>query len=517
MQLKSIGFALFFAFAGDAQETSPTTSQTGIATTATKSSSASPMKTKSVKIHGYITALRSPSEFEIDEYRITKDSAVTLEFERSEDPQEKATFNAEEIRVGTEMEIKGELDEATGQLKARTIKINLDEHRRVKRTALMEVAPEIRKAGNAWEGQLHADGQQITINQNTVLTIKPNNSQKKAIKESAKAAKKQHQIQKSDSDEEPEEPGVALSRPDQIPGNTFISYEGVRQKDGTILATKLEFTESELTTAEVRLWKTLNPKVKMPNLISARPGDLFIQNVGKFKIVPNAALQKYLQDLGMSLIPKSQVILPSGDPRKIPFRFFVVEKKEPNAFALANGTVVVNSGLLAVAENEAQVAFVLSHEISHAVEKHTYRQMQYHKKALLTLRVAGAVAAAKYGKGIGDLANLTATAIQKGYQRSLENQSDRVGMEHMMAAGYDPREAPRFWKVMSLKSGDHRTDFWSDHDNNTTRRSYLISELTNNYASIDFANSRRNSESFTAIVGTMNAARTPKKAVKVKY
>jgi len=41
--------------------------------------------------------------------------------------------------------------------------------------------------------------------------------------------------------------------------------------------------------------------------------------------------------------------------------------------------------------------------------------------------------------------------------------------------------------------------------------------LTNNYASIDFANSRRNSESFTAIVGTMNAARTPKKAVKVKY
>src|SRR5690242_2693594 len=97
---------------------------------------------KSVKIRGYVTAVKSATEFEIDDYRITRESTLVLEFEKSEDPDEKTNFRPEDIGVGTEVEIRGEYDETTRQLSARSIKVNLDEHQRVKRTALMEAQPQ---------------------------------------------------------------------------------------------------------------------------------------------------------------------------------------------------------------------------------------------------------------------------------------------------------------------------------------------------------------------------------------
>jgi len=466
-------------------------------------------KGRAVKIHGYVTAVQSPTEFEIDEYRISKNSSVVLELEKSEDPDEATTFNADEIHVGTEMEIRGDLDPATNQLTANSIKINLDEHRRVKRTALLEVTPNFKRVGNVWEGQLHVDGQSVIVNESTAVTIKPNNTQKKAAKISAKVTQRPKDSEAEVEDDD--ELGVALNRMDQIRGNTFVSYEGIRQKDGTILARKVEFTENELTSGEARLWKTLKPKVKQPSLAGGKPGELSIQQVGKFKLVPNAEVQAYVRQLGMSLVPRFQRDMPSGDPQKIDFQFFVVEQKVPNAFALPNGIVIVNSGIITMLENEAQLAAVLGHEISHATEEHTYRQQQYHKKSLMALRIGGAVGAAYGGRAIADLANLTEAAIRNGYNRSLENQADRVGMEYMQTAGYDPREAARVWKVMALKNGDHPTNlFWSNHDNHTTRRSYLMAELKNNYSNADFASYKRDTEEFAATVSSLNTLYAPK-------
>jgi hypothetical protein len=472
---------------------------------------------KSVKIHGYVTSIKSANEFELDDYRITRDASLTLELEKSDDPEEMTSFTPEEIRVGTELEIRGELDEATNELTAKAIKVNLNEHLHLKRTALMEVSPEIRKTGNAWDGQLRVDGQRITIDENTVLTIRPNNAQKRAAKDAEKAAKKRHEQGSNADTEEAEEPSIVLSQPDQVRANTFVTYEGLRQKDGTVLAKKIEFQESEITSGESRLWKTLTPKIKEANFTNGRPGELKIQQVGKFRLLPIAEVQKYIQDLGASLIPKCQRERPAGDPQKIPFQFFVVQEKVPNAFALANGTVVVNSGLMTVLENEAQLAAVISHEITHAIEKHTYRQMQYHKKALTALKIGAAVGSIWGGRAVADLANLTEGAIRNGYARSLENQADRIGMEYMMAAGYDPRETARVWKVMSVKLGEQPTNFfWSNHDNNATRRTYLMAELRNNYSGVDFDGYKRNTDRFTSAVTALNARNAPKK-IKVKY
>ena len=99
------------------------------------------------------------------------------------------------------------------------------------------------------------------------------------------------------------------------------------------------------------------------------------------------------------------------------------------------------------------------------------------------------------------------------------NQADRVGMEYMLAAGYDPREAARVWKVMALKNGEHATNFfWSTHDNNTTRRSYLMAEMRNNYDGTDFDRHKRTDARFDAAVGALKTMYAPKsKKVKVKY
>jgi hypothetical protein len=484
----------------------------------------SPVLAKSFRIHGYVTAVNSSNEFEIDDYLISKDASLTLELEKSEDPGEHTTFSPAEVRVGTEMEIKGELDEASNRLTAKVIKVYLEEHLHVKRTALMESVPDIRKVGTRWEGKIRVDGQRLTIDETTVITIKSNNLQKKAAKQSAKAGRKSiaqpdDGSSTDDGADKKEESGATLIRLDQIKGNTFVSYDGIRQKDGSIVATKVEFVENELTSGEARLWKVLTPKIKEPDFAALKPGALTIQQVGKFKLVPNAAVQSYVQQLGTSLIPKYQRDLQAGDPQKIPFRFLVVDNKEPNAFALANGTVVVNSGIMTVLENEAQFAAVISHEMSHATEEHTYRQSQYHKKALIALKIGAAVGAAYGGKGVTDLANLTEAAIRNGYSRSLENQADRVGMEYMVTAGYDPREAARVWKVLSLKVGDHPTNvFWSSHDNNTTRRSYLMAELKNNYGGMNFDALRRDGEGFSSAVGTLKNLYAPKaRKIKVKY
>ena len=118
---------------------------------------------------------------------------------------------------------------------------------------------------------------------------------------------------------------------------------------------------------------------------------------------------------------------------------------------------------------------------------------------------------------ITDLTNLINAAIANGYSRSLENQSDRIGLQYMTEAGYDPREAPAFWKVMVKKRGVSFTDFfWSDHDNEPTRRSYLMNELKNNYRDVNHTPLRTNAEEYSRIKAALIAANPKKTKIKVR-
>ena len=116
-----------------------------------------PVKLKDVKIRGYVTEFRSPTDFDIEDYRITRDEAFALDFENASPD---VVFQLQDIRVGVELEIKGLLNEQTGELKATAIKVDLEQFKSIKQTAFVSHAPEgIQLLDGSWAGELRADGQ----------------------------------------------------------------------------------------------------------------------------------------------------------------------------------------------------------------------------------------------------------------------------------------------------------------------------------------------------------------------
>lgn len=449
-------------------------------------------KPKKIKIQGYITNVISPTSFEIDDYKITRDQSLVLEFENKDIGVQ---FKPEDIRIGTEIEVQGMYDDETGELKATKVVVDLEQFSKLKNTSVLTRTPDgIEKTEAGWKGVFWADGRRIKIDDKTQVLFELNKSEKKEAKEAAKNPKKEIAKTEESSDEfSDSEPLKSVS---DVKSGMFATYEGLEQPDGTILASLIIFWKNELEKGEGKFWESLNIKETAANFAEEKPGELKINQVGKFKLLPNDEVQNYVKALGEKLIPAHQKSLAADDPQKIPFKFYVVREKEVNAFATANGIIVINSGMLSLLENEAQLAAVLSHEISHATQEHSWRQMNK-DKGKRTAVMVGSIAAAAFGLyGVSDILQLTMMAMVNGYQRRLENQADRVGLEYMVAAGYDPREAPRVWKLMAKKHGDAPTNFfWSSHSNNATRRSFLMVEIRNNYADMDLNSMSKGDES----------------------
>ena len=108
-----------------------------------------------------------------------------------------------------------------------------------------------------------------------------------------------------------------------------------------------------------------------------------------------------------------------------------------NAFALPNGSVYVNIGLLAHIENEAQIAAVLGHEATHFIEKHSLKERVHTKNA-----AAFALSGIPFSR-------LAATSSISGFSRAEEREADAKGYKRLVRAGYDPREAPKVFQHLA--------------------------------------------------------------------
>ena len=116
---------------------------------------------KEVTIRGFVTDVKSPTVFEIDDYKITRDRSLAIDISAEEDDKSRTAFKPEDLRIGTELEVKGDYDESTGELKAKSIKVIFEDARKLRRTALLEQLPSLTKKGSGWEGEIRADGQRI--------------------------------------------------------------------------------------------------------------------------------------------------------------------------------------------------------------------------------------------------------------------------------------------------------------------------------------------------------------------
>lgn len=460
-------------------------------------------KLKDVKIRGYVTEFRSPTDFDIEDYRITRADAFVLDLENA---SPEIAFALSDIRVGVELEIRGQLHEATGALKARSIRVDLEQFKSIRQTAFVTVPPEgIELLDGSWAGELQADAQIIRVTKDTEVLFKPTKREKRLAEQRRKD---------SDAGDEEEE-FEALKSLDQVAVGMAMTYEGKRDRDtGRITAERVEFSSNDLEDGEAHMWKSLKTSVKAAQ--GPKPGELKIDKVGTFTLLPDQEVQDYVTALGQRLIPAYQRDVAADDPRRIPFQFHVVRDGAVNAFATPNGIVVVNSGLMELLENEAQLAAVVGHEIAHSTHEHTWRQQQFHRKKRIGIAIAGALASAYGIQGLADLASMVNGAIVNGHQRVLENQSDRIGLQYMVAAGYDPRQAPAVWKLMAKENGVSATNFfWSSHDNPPTRRSYLMNELKNNYRDVDYSQFRLNADEYSRIKAAVVGANGKKKKIKV--
>ena len=170
----------------------------------------------------------------------------------------------------------------------------------------------------------------------------------------------------------------------------------------------------------------------------------------------------YLTELGKKLIAK----LPTGGV-EYPFEFHCVNDRAINAFALPGGYVFVNRGAIEAADNEAQLAGVIAHELSHVALRHGTAEATKAQAAQAGVGILGAIFGGNAGGALlTELGRFSAGGVLLRYSRTAETQADVVGTQVLYDAGYDPRALAQFFeKIEADSKGQNPPEFFSDHPN----------------------------------------------------
>jgi len=185
-------------------------------------------------------------------------------------------------------------------------------------------------------------------------------------------------------------------------------------------------------------------------------------------------ITQYVQRLGKKLVKQ---IPPQNS---WPYEFHVVQQKEINAFALPGGPMFVNIGTITAAQNEAQLAGVMAHEMSHVYMQHSAKQSGKLLPNILSGlgQVAGAVIGGVGGAIASAGGQLGGGILSMKYSRRDEAQADAVGAIIMYKAGYNPIELANFFEILN-KQGGSPPQFLSDHPNPGNRSAAISKEIRN--------------------------------------
>jgi len=150
------------------------------------------------------------------------------------------------------------------------------------------------------------------------------------------------------------------------------------------------------------------------------------------------------------------------------YTYTVVNVRDVNAFALPGGFTFVNRGLIETAQNEAQLAGVIAHEISHVALRHGTAQAakaQKYQYGSIAGQILGAVIGGGMGQAVGGLSQVGVGVAFLRYGREYERQADILGAQIMANAGYDPRELANMFRILERQGGGAGPEFLSDHPN----------------------------------------------------
>jgi beta-barrel assembly-enhancing protease len=182
-------------------------------------------------------------------------------------------------------------------------------------------------------------------------------------------------------------------------------------------------------------WYSLETEIKM--------GKQYAMQVEQsVKLVQDPVVNEYVNRIGQNLVRNSDA--------QVPFSIKVIDSDEVNAFALPGGYFYVNSGLILAADEEAELAGVMAHEIAHVAARHGMRQMTRMNLANIAtiplIFVGGGI-----GYGIYEAAGLGLPLTFMKFQRNFEAEADYLGLQYMYKTGYDPQAFISFFEKIQAK------------------------------------------------------------------
>jgi hypothetical protein len=266
-----------------------------------------------------------------------------------------------------------------------------------------------------------------------------------------------------------------------IPLGYEVKARGARRADGALLAREIEARPNGEAMFEKDV-RALTDQAENEAHAKGRFGQTAAngreQTVGR--LIESGPQVERVRRIVDTLIP------PYMDAGEV--RVYVIENREWNAFAMANRSIYVFSGLLDDLDDD-EVAIVLGHELVHATHEHTRKQFKKQMWIqLAALGVAGMEEATIDDKNKRAVAQLltvfAAGAWSNGYGRDLEDQADRVGLRYAYEAGWDITKGPRLWNRFAKKygeSGKVANFFFGDHSLSSARAVNLERQLALNY------------------------------------
>lgn len=168
-------------------------------------------------------------------------------------------------------------------------------------------------------------------------------------------------------------------------------------------------------------------------------------------------------------------IIAAAPDKGFKYEIAVLESPTVNAFCLPGGKIAVYTGILPYCQNEAGLATVLGHEVAHAILRHGGQRMtqaavvDFVGSSMNEILKARGVSALTTNMAMGAYDAGTQVGILLPYSRKHENEADAEGLFYMAKAGYDPAEAPNFWKRFAAKGGSGTPAFLSTHPSDAER------------------------------------------------
>ena len=190
---------------------------------------------------------------------------------------------------------------------------------------------------------------------------------------------------------------------------------------------------------------------------------------GQVKLYRNSSINSYINEIGQQLAKTSQ-------RPNIPYTFQVVDDNNINAFATMGGYVYVNKGLIATADNEAELASVIGHEIGHIAARHAIQKMRDRAISQGLLSAAGVDRNNAIQIGVE-------LAVSRPNSRADELQADHLGLEDITKANYAPAGMLGFMQKLLSKGGSPPT-FLSTHPATSERIKILQQDINPQTANV---------------------------------